>query len=106
MVIPNVGCCLFRWLSFFFGSKLEKILVDFAGGELSDEDVFNEGGHGLFYLKDHLSFSDIDEIVVTGPKRSILENVDLNIYYAAPAGDVMMVGPIGLVEAVFRARAA
>jgi len=83
-------------------SKLEKILVDFAERELSDEDVFNEGGHGLFYLKDHLSFSDIDEIVVTGPKRSILGNVDLNIYYAAPAGDVMMVGPIGLVEAAFR----
>lgn len=34
---------------------------------------------------------------VTGPNRSMIEGSELDYVYAAPGGDVMMTGPIGLV---------
>jgi len=79
--------------------KIERLLVDFADGKLSDEDVFNDEGHGLFFLEEPPSFSKIKRVVATGPNRNILAKTDLSVHFAAPAGDVMMTGPIGLVEA-------
>jgi uncharacterized protein (DUF1786 family) len=78
--------------------KIEQLLVDFMNGKLSNDDVFNDGGHGLFFLEDAPHFSKIDKIAVTGPNRNILAQSNLPIHFASPAGDVMMTGPIGLVE--------
>jgi len=69
---------------------------------MTDEEVFEDGGHGLFLLGEPPGFSNIEEIVATGPNRRILEGTNLNVRYAAPAGDVMMTGPLGLVEATKR----
>jgi hypothetical protein len=44
-------------------------------------------------------FSKIKRIAVTGPNRNILAKTKLPVHFVAPAGDVMMTGPIGLVEA-------
>jgi len=82
--------------------KLERLLVKFADGELSDEEVFEDNGHGLFFLGEPLGFSKIEKVVATGPNRSILTGTKLSVHFAAPAGDVMMTGPIGLVEAAKR----
>ncbi len=41
-----------------------------------------------------------ESIVATGPMRRILEKTDLKVHYAAPAGDVMMTGPVGLIKAI------
>jgi len=82
--------------------KIEQLLVNFADGELSDEEVFKDGGHGLFFLEDPPLFSKIKTIAATGPNRNILAKTNLSIHFSAPAGDVMMTGPIGLVEVAKR----
>lgn len=82
--------------------KIERMLIDFADGKLSDEEVFQDDGHGLFFLADAPGFSEVEKIVATGPNRKILSDTDLPVHFAAPAGDVMMTGPMGLVEATLR----
>ena len=82
--------------------KMEKLLKDFADGKLSNEQVFEDNGHGMFYLKKPSGFSEIEKVVVTGPNRKVLAQTGLHVHFATPAGDVMMTGPIGLVEATKR----
>jgi len=82
--------------------KIEQLLVNFADGKLSDEEVFKDNGHGLFFLAEPPGFSNIERIAATGPNRNILTKTNLSVHFAAPAGDVMMTGPIGLVEATKR----
>lgn len=82
--------------------KLERLLVDFSDGKLSDEEVFKDNGHGLFFLTKPLGFRKIEKVVATGPNRNILIKTKLSVHFAAPAGDVMMTGPVGLVEAAQR----
>jgi uncharacterized protein (DUF1786 family) len=82
--------------------KMERLLRDFADGKLCDEEVFEDNGHGMFYLKKPPGFSEIEKLVVTGPNRKVLAETNLNVHFATPAGDVMMTGPIGLVEATKR----
>ncbi len=82
--------------------KIEKIIMDFADGKLSDEEVFQDNGHGLFFLGDPPNFSGIEMIAATGPNRKILRETKLSVHFAAPAGDVMMTGPMGLIEATKR----
>ena len=79
--------------------KMEKLLRDFADGKLSNEQVFDDNGHGMFYLKKPPCYSEIKKVVVTGPNRNILAKTGLSVHFATPAGDVMMTGTIGLVEA-------
>jgi len=79
--------------------RIERLLVDFADGNLTDEEVFDDGGHGLLFLEPPLGFSQIEKIVATGPNRNLLTETNLQVHFAAPGGDVMMTGPIGLVEA-------
>lgn len=82
--------------------KIEQLLTSFGDGNLSDEEVFKDNGHGLFFLKETPGFSKIEKIAATGPNRNILAKTNLSVHFAAPAGDVMMTGPIGLVEATKR----
>ena len=82
--------------------KLEQLLFKFACGDLANEEVFSEGGHGLFYLAEPPGFPKIDVIAVTGPNRKLALKTNLPIYFAVPGGDMMMTGPIGLVEAINR----
>jgi len=85
-----------------YQQKMEKLLKDFADGKLSNETVFEDNGHGMFYLKKPSGFSEIEKVVVTGPNRKVLAETGLSVHFATPAGDVMMSGPIGLVEATKR----
>lgn len=82
--------------------KIERLIVKLADGNLSDEEVFSDGGHGAFYLGEAPGFFDIGIVAATGPNRKIFRETSLKVHYAAPAGDVMMCGPIGLVEAAKR----
>ena len=82
--------------------RIERFLVTFADGDLSDEEVFKDGGHGAFFLTDPPGFSRIELVAATGPNRDILVETNLSVHFAAPAGDVMMTGPIGLVAATRR----
>lgn len=82
--------------------KMVCLLKDFVEGKLSNEQIFNDNGHGMFYLQKPPGYTNIERIVVTGPKRNILAQTNLPVHFATPGGDVMMAGPIGLVEATKR----
>jgi uncharacterized protein (DUF1786 family) len=80
--------------------KLEQLLIRFANGDLKNQEVFQDNGHGVFFLDKPFGFSQIEKIIVTGPKRNILNKTRFETYFAAPYGDVMMTGPAGLIQAV------
>ena len=65
--------------------------------QLTQEEVHEDGGHGAWVTA---PMNDFECIVATGPMRRILEKTDLTVHYAAPAGDVMMAGPVGLIKAI------
>jgi uncharacterized protein (DUF1786 family) len=79
-------------------SSLEGYLRRFAAGELTNEEVFQDGGHGC-YLRETPSTTP-EHVVATGPRRSLLEESSLEVAYASPMGDVMMTGPAGMVAVV------
>jgi len=78
--------------------KLGKMLVDLAEGRLTNDAVFEDGGHGAFYVEEPPGLDGLESIAVTGPNRAMIEGSGLEYIYAAPGGDMMMTGPIGLVE--------
>jgi uncharacterized protein (DUF1786 family) len=82
--------------------KLSLLLKNFVDGKLTNEQVFNDNGHGMFYLKKPPGYSCIEKIVATGPNRNIIKKTNLPVHFATPAGDMMMSGPIGLIEATKR----
>jgi len=82
--------------------KIKRLLVDFVDGKLTDEEVFKDNGHGLFFLSEPPGFSKIGIVAATGPNRNILAKTKLPIHFAAAVSDVMMTGPVGLVEATQR----
>jgi uncharacterized protein (DUF1786 family) len=88
--------------------KLEKLLRDFANGRVRGKDIFADGGHGAFYLKTdrdrekRFSARRVGMFAATGPNRSIADEIRKSVHFAAPAGDVMMTGTMGLVRAVLR----
>lgn len=77
--------------------KIEDLIEKLAKGIITHEEVHKDKGHGAWSLA---PIGDFEAIVATGPRRRILEKTDLNIHYAAPAGDVMMTGTSGLIKAI------
>ncbi|HID43422.1 MAG TPA: hypothetical protein EYP30_06580 [Archaeoglobaceae archaeon] len=69
---------------------IEEFLNQFLRGEISNEDVFNEGGHGAF-IRDVV---DVKDSVVTGPNMHLSERRVANF-----AGDVMITGNLGMIYA-------
>jgi len=80
---------------------LEKYAVRLADGELTNEEIYGNNGHGC-YIKKRIGFKKIKKIIATGPKRGILKNSKLNIEFANPYGDVMLTGSIGIVDLMLR----
>ncbi len=76
--------------------KLESDLRLLVKGELSGKKVFEENGHGAVTLK---PFQGDVDVVVTGPNRDLFKETSFRFIYAAPAGNTMMTGPMGLVRA-------
>ena len=77
--------------------KLRDLIRRFVHGDLEDEEVFNDGGHGCFYLSE---VREPESLLITGPNRGLIEGTGLRFSYAYPAGDVMLPGPIGMIGAV------
>ncbi|MGC7872878.1 DUF1786 domain-containing protein [Desulfosporosinus sp. SYSU MS00001] len=65
----------------------------FQAGELTNEEVFRHGGHGVAGHPDMKAGWEF--VAVTGPKRSMAKS--LNWYEAAPYGDMMLTGCFGLL---------
>ncbi len=74
--------------------KIRFFLDKLISGELKNEEVFDDGGHGAFVKEGIVP----EEIVVTGPKRKIMP-IDYDFKFAHPIGDVMMTGAVGLFKA-------
>jgi len=67
------------------------------------------GGHGA-YIKEAPGFEQIRSIIVTGPKREILEKLPASkfrkeilekLHFAAPFGSMMLSGCFGLLAGFF-----
>lgn len=76
--------------------RLEQDLKLLVRGELSGRKVFEENGHGAVTLR---PFDGKVSLLVTGPNRDIFRNTSLKFVCAAPGGNTMMTGPMGLVRA-------
>ncbi|AFM39695.1 hypothetical protein Desaci_0633 [Desulfosporosinus acidiphilus SJ4] len=65
----------------------------FQTAELTNEEVFQHGGHGAAWHPEMKSGWDF--VAVTGPRRSMVKS--LQWYEAAPYGDMMLTGCFGLL---------
>jgi len=77
--------------------NIEDYVNKLANGTITHEEIHNDYGHGAWSLS---PIGEFEAVVATGPRRKIMEKTDFNVHYAAPAGDVMMTGPAGLVKAI------
>ena len=82
--------------------RLETLLEDLAGGSMTNQQIFDDQGHGALLYDPHpYRFGEGDfDLAVTGPRRKMMEGSRLKIYYPAPFGDMMLVGCFGLLAAV------
>lgn len=85
--------------------KLQDYVIKLADGNLDFKDVFEDGGHGA-YIKEATGFEQVRSILVTGPKREILEKlseseirkeISNKLHFAAPFGSMMLSGCFGLL---------
>jgi uncharacterized protein (DUF1786 family) len=76
--------------------KMEHDLRLFVRGELEGKKVFEENGHGAITLK---PLPGVFPVIVTGPHRDLFRKTSFKFIYAAPGGNTMMTGPMGLVRA-------
>ncbi len=72
--------------------KLENYLDALATGALSNDQVFEDMGHGALELGVQLA--------VTGPRRGLLDGSRLHPHLAVPHGDMMLAGCFGLLRAM------
>lgn len=76
--------------------KLNDYLHRFVQGKVTNEEVYNDNGHGCAVLPD-APMGCFDFTVITGPQRHKAEGIG---YFAVPYGDMMLSGSFGLVAAV------
>jgi uncharacterized protein (DUF1786 family) len=82
--------------------KLTGLLRELAAGTLKNEDVFMDQGHGALIVKQPPFVIPENDygVVITGPRRSMMQNSPLRPYFATPYGDMMVAGCFGLLTAV------
>lgn len=85
--------------------KLQDYIIKLANGQLCFEEVFEDQGHGA-YIKVFPGFDQVRAIMVTGPKREMLEKLPESefgpevlkkLHFAAPFGSMMLSGCFGLL---------
>lgn len=76
--------------------KLKDYIIRFPQGKISNEEIYEDGGHGAFYLT---KTQTPGRIAVTGPQRGMMKETGLSYDLPAPGGNMMMTGPWGLVKA-------
>lgn len=77
--------------------KAARLIERFKRGDVSNEEVLEDGGHGCHVNAEFLGSSKFDFTAVTGPHREILGKTGAHM--AIPYGDMMLSGCFGLVEA-------
>jgi uncharacterized protein (DUF1786 family) len=76
--------------------KMEHDLRLFVRGDLDGKKIFEENGHGAVTLT---PLPGVFPVIVTGPNRDLFRKTSFKFIYAAPGGNTMMTGPMGLVRA-------
>lgn len=69
---------------------VEEFITSFLKGDISNEEVFNDGGHGA-YIRDVV---DVKDSAITGPNMHLSARRVAN-----PIGDIMVTGNLGMVYA-------
>lgn len=72
---------------------LQRLIERFQTCDLTNEDIFEDGGHGAFLHPEMRPGWEF--VAVTGPRRSMAKA--LGWYEAAPFGDMMLTGCFGLL---------
>jgi uncharacterized protein (DUF1786 family) len=78
--------------------KLEQYLDKLASGNLSNDQVFDDMGHGALELG--VNPRSPKRLAVTGPRRGLLDGSRLRPHLAVPHGDMMLAGCFGLLRAL------
>ena len=79
------------------GKSLERYIKRLASGEITNKEVYDDNGHGAHVLN---PIAKIESVIVSGPRRELIEKTNLNWHHACPGGDVMMTGTIGLIKSI------
>ena len=77
------------------GNNLEEYILKLAEGTITNEEIYNNHGHGACVIN---PISKLEKVIVAGPKRDLIKETDLDWHFAAPGGDVMMTGTVGLIK--------
>ena len=77
-------------------AKLEVYLDQLARGEIRNDTVFEDMGHGALELAPPREKPE--RLAVTGPRRGLLTGSRWNPIYAVPHGDMMIAGCFGLLR--------
>jgi uncharacterized protein (DUF1786 family) len=85
--------------------KLARLVDGLRAATLTDEEVYDDNGHGAFIGPDYAPDAGgrnggFNFVAVTGPQRHLA--ADLGYHFAAPHGDMMLTGCFGLVTATQR----
>ena len=78
--------------------KLEGYLDALAAGQLSNQAIFDDMGHGALELGPVTAPPEL--FAVTGPRRGLLDGSRLRPHLAVPHGDMMLAGCFGLLRAL------
>jgi uncharacterized protein (DUF1786 family) len=76
--------------------RLEQHLRGLVKGDLDDNMIWQEQGHGAMVVRGD---EDLGFLSVIGPMRSLMERSTLTPYFATPHGSMMLAGSFGLVRA-------
>jgi uncharacterized protein (DUF1786 family) len=78
--------------------ELEGYLERLATGQLSNQEVFDDMGHGALELGPPARAPEV--LAVSGPRRNLLFGSRLRPYFAVPHGDMMLAGCFGVLRAL------
>jgi uncharacterized protein (DUF1786 family) len=86
---------------FLTTETLDDLLERLVTNALTNDEVFNAGGHGAYLAAGTASpvGTTCPYLAVTGPRRGLLRGSRLSPYFAVPHGDMMLAGCYGLVRA-------
>ncbi len=80
--------------------KLAAHVDSLREGTLTNDEVYDDNGHGAYVHPDYPGAGSFRFVAVTGPNRGMAAG--LGYYMAVPYGDMMMTGAFGLVAAARR----
>jgi uncharacterized protein (DUF1786 family) len=78
--------------------ELEAFLDKLVAGTITNQEVFDDMGHGALMLDEGRALES-PFLAVTGPRRGLLRDSRLAPYQAVPHGDMMLAGCFGLLRA-------